>query len=164
MRSALISTASAFLFVALTGCANAPARPWGPLGDSVLEVTAEGVQTYRYEIAADGKGSWKFTGPRADLFGAGHKKVGTHYKSDQGPVWEIDGDKIVGTKVKESPRTGAVPELLLSGKCTGTGKVFGTVTNIERLDTEGGMEPTGGTHQNGESIEVKYKARYVFHK
>jgi hypothetical protein len=148
------------------GCEKKPqATEWESTGPTALTVTAEGTQSYRCESGNDGKLVWKSTGPQAELFDDKHQQVGTHSKSGTGPQWEMMGDKIVGTKLHEraSARVGSIPELQLSGKCTGSGTIFGKVVMIERLDTEGGIEPTTEGHKAGDEVKVEYKARYVFH-
>lgn len=155
-----------FACATVLGCAKkSEAAEWEPTGPTLLTVTAEGVQKYLCESGTDGKLAWKFTGPQADLFDDKHQMVGTHSKSDTGPQWEIMGDTIVGTKVHEraASKAGAIPELQLSAKCTGSGTTFGKVVMIERLDTEEGLAPTLEGHSAGDEVKVQYKARYVFH-
>jgi hypothetical protein len=151
---------------ATVGCEKkTQAAEWETPGPAVLTVTAEGVQKYLCDAGTDGRLVWKPIGPQADLFDDKHQKVGTHSKVDAGPQWEIGGDTIIGTKLREraAAKTGAVPELQLSGKCTGKGTTFGKVVLIERLDTEGGVAPATEGHTAGEETAVPYKARYVFH-
>lgn len=152
--------------VILFGCETRPdAAAWETAGPVVLTVFAEGVQTYRCEAWADGKLTWKPTGPQAELFDDQHKSVGAHAKVEAGVQWEVGGDTIVGTKFHDraSAKAGAIPELQLTCTCTGGGATFGKVVLIERLDTEGGVAPTTEGHKAGDDVKVQYKARYVFH-
>jgi hypothetical protein len=147
------------------GCAKKAEAPWDAMGPAVLTVTADGVQIYRCVVGKDGHPAWEFKAPQADLFDDKHQGVGTHSKGDTGPQWDIGGDTIVGTKVHEraAGRMDAIPELQLSGKCTGNRATFDKVVAIERLDTEGGVAPSADGHKVGDEVRVPYKARYVFH-
>jgi len=160
LRIAVLFCASAIV----PGCETTPVE-WETTGPTVATVTAEGTQAYRCESGSDGKLVWTSTGPQAELFDDKHQRVGTHSKCDAGPQWEIAGDRIVGTKVHVRPSTkpGSIPELQLSGTCTGNGTTFSKVVLIERLDTEGGVEPAIEGHKAGDEVSVQYKARYVFH-
>jgi hypothetical protein len=57
---------------------------------------------------------------------------------------------------------GSIPQLLLRAtENRGTG-IFGRVTFINRLETHGGMAPTG-TCSDGQTTGVPYTARYLFY-
>lgn len=166
--SSLVS--GALVLAAVVGClvpvsaSPAPAdRPWG---QEVLRVTAKGVQIYRCEAGPDGSLLWKFVGPKADLFGAKGEKVGTHYKGETGPTWEIKDHTIVGTKVRQrpSPNTGAIPELQLAGNPADGDGAFKDVTFIERLNTVGGAAPAvDAKSKPDDEAQVPYFAEYVFY-
>ena len=131
-----------------------------------LTVTASGVQIYECRAKKDDptQFEWVLKAPAADLFDASGKKVGWHYG---GPTWEsVDGSKVVG-EVKgrfESP-DGAVPWLLLSAKKAEGKGVFGKVSSIQRISTEGGKAPAGGCEaaQSGKELRVNYSATYLFY-
>jgi len=138
-------------------------RPWGK---EVLRLAAKGVQIYRCDVDADRSLIWKFVGPKADLLDAGGATVGTHYKGENGPTWEIKGHTVVGTVLRQRPSAtaGAVPELQLAGKPADGEGAFKGVTFIERLNTAGGMPPAvDGKSKPGDKIEVPYTAEYVFY-
>jgi hypothetical protein len=82
-----------------------------------------------------------------------------------GPSWQSqrDGSLVTAKKTKESPRSGAIPELLLevtshSGPADG---LLAKATHIQRLATTGGVAPTG-TCTDGTTKAVPYSAVYVF--
>ena len=128
--------------------------------------TTKGVQIYECRARKDDptQFEWALKTPAADLFDGSDKKVGSHYG---GPTWEsFDGSKVVG-EVKghfDSP-DGSIPWLLLSAKKTeGTG-IFGRVTSIQRINTEGGKAPAGGCDaaHSGQELRVNYAATYLFY-
>jgi len=82
----------------------------------------------------------------------------------RGPEWVSanDGSAVVGSVVASVPKPGAVPELLLKSTANrGTG-LFGNVDFIQRLETSGGVAPTG-TCTNGSQVAVEYHAQYRFY-
>jgi len=145
--------------------ANTPCgeAPWGR---EALHVRAKGVQSYRVERSADGSLKLKFVGPRADLFDDAGRKIGTHFMGEKGPVWEIDGRRVTGKKLRERPSAlpEAIPALQLAALDAGTDGPFAGVTFIERLDTIGGAAPVlDASMHEGDVIDVPYEARYVFY-
>lgn len=102
-----------------------------------------------------------FTGgsvPEAQLAGA--RGLIHHFK---GPSWqsERDGSLVTATKTAENPRTGTIPELLLTvNSHTGTG-ILSKANYINRLLTSGGTAPTGAC-TDGTTKAVPYGAVYVF--
>ncbi|MEU7436004.1 DUF3455 domain-containing protein [Streptomyces sioyaensis] len=83
------------------------------------------------------------------------------------PATVLDGNAFASAvnaaALASSPKTGAVPELLLKSTATrGTG-VFADVSYVQRLNTHGGVAPTTactGTDQ----ISVPCSATYAFYK
>ena len=113
--------------------------------------------TQNYTCAADGTYSAPST-PEAQLIGTGGR---VHHFG--GPSWQSlrDGSLVTAKKVQSSPRTGAIPELLLQVTShTGTG-VLSKADWINRLYTSGGVAPTG-TCTAGQTVQVPYGAVYVF--
>jgi hypothetical protein len=81
-----------------------------------------------------------------------------------GPQWISvrDGSAVTGSVVAQVARAGAVPELLLKAVANrGTG-LFGDVDFIQRLDTRGGVAPTGQCAA-GAIQAVPYWAQYRFY-
>jgi Protein of unknown function (DUF3455) len=102
--------------------------------------------------------------PDADLFDEQGRRIGWH---SAGPTWEAleDGSNVIGTLIEKTavPNAGDIPWLLLKRK-SGAGKGrFGRVTNIQRVDTDGGVAPTATSDKSrrGEEVRVKYEATYI---
>jgi hypothetical protein len=123
----------------------------------VSSMEASGVQVYK---CADG--TWKLLEPAATLAVDG-KTTALH---SRGQVWvsTADGSAVTAKPVPgaSAPRPKAVPELLLKATTTrGTG-VFGRVSYVQRLGTEGGVapsQPCTGEQQKA----VPYTATYMFY-
>lgn len=115
---------------------------------------AEGVQIYGCTA-----GAWTLLQPAAVLTRHG-KPVALHSK---GPVWTsvVDGSTVGAAAVANSPREGAIPELLLKANLNTGDGVFGKVTYIQRLHTRGGVAPAG-TCTDGAQTAVPYSADYAF--
>ena len=83
-----------------------------------------------------------------------------------GPTWEApDGSKVVGkVLVNElAPKAGAIPWLLLSTESSGSGVLAG-VRFVQRVNTSGGLGPTGAFPTTGTERRVDYTADYIFYK
>ncbi|MDB4985232.1 MAG: hypothetical protein JWN04_410 [Myxococcaceae bacterium] len=129
----------------------------------VLE--GRGVQSYACKAATDGAYAWTFVEPEAKLYGKFGKLAGHHYA---GPTWEAnDGSTVVGAKLaSETVDAGAIPWLLLrAASHTGRGRMS-NVTFVQRLETVGGLAPTGGCDaaRLGASVDVDYAALYAFYR
>jgi hypothetical protein len=128
---------------------------------------AKGVQTYECQ-----NGQWAFRAPRALLFKPHtHRLTGIHYGGidrglTAGPWWESvrDSSRIRGGNAVSapSPNPNSIPLLRLEVlERHGTG-VFSRVSYIQRLNTKGGVGPTGAC-QPGEQRWVPYTADYYFY-
>lgn len=132
----------------------------------VLEAQATGVQFYTCTAATTqgGNATWVFNAPEATLYAADGTRLGTHYA---GPTWEsVDGSKVVGKmQASATPSSDAIPWLLLSVKTTQGNGVFGRITAVQRLATEGGIAPADGCKETaiGTQARVPYKAVYRFY-
>jgi hypothetical protein len=128
---------------------------------------ARGVQIYECK-----SGQWAFHAPRARLFDpVAHGTTGTHYGGidaglTAGPWWESDddGSRIRGGVVKPapSPNPDSIPLLLLKVQEWYGNGVFTPVTHIQRLNTEGGVGPTGACAGHARR-SVPYTADYYFY-
>jgi hypothetical protein len=133
---------------------------------------AEGVQKYR---AQQKPGSdpvtyeWVFVAPKADLYDASNRKVGTH---TAGPSWQLSGsaDSIfaqhfIPAKTAPSPDPKSIDWLLLAPKTgkTPTG-IFKDVAYIQRIVTQGGKAPSILPTAVTDTIDVKYTAIYRLSK
>jgi hypothetical protein len=128
---------------------------------------ARGVQIYECN-----NGQWALHAPRAQLFDSDeYQRIGVHYGGidrglTAGPWWESteDGSRIRGGEAKPfpSPNPDSIPLLRLKVlERQGTG-VFSPVTYIHRLNTNGGVSPTGSC-QTGAQRDVPYTADYYFY-
>ncbi len=152
----------------LVACASAPSVPPAlvPPGEiAVARVAARGVQVYecRAKAGSPGGAEWAFVAPDAELFDASGYPVGKHYA---GPHWEsADGSKVVASvKARaDAPVAGAIPWLLLSARSVGGAGRLAKVTSIQRINTAGGLAPSGGcdTTTLGKPARVPYTADYV---
>jgi hypothetical protein len=120
---------------------------------------AKGVQVY---TCTDG--AWKFLEPAATLWDKkdlGRKTVALH---SRGPVWvsTVDGSAVNASAVATVAVDGAVPELLLKATATRGDGVFGKVSYVQRLQTKGGLAPTG-TCTGTDQVGVPYSATYAFY-
>ncbi|MFD4641317.1 DUF3455 domain-containing protein [Lentzea sp. NPDC058436] len=129
-----------------------------PSGHKIVErLQAKGVQTYTCTA-----GAWKGLEPAATLADRLGRAVGLH---SRGPIWvsTVDGSAVEAAPVdgarNEVP--GAVPELLLKAKSTRGAGVFAGVSYVQRLNTKGGLAPTGACTE-GAQTSVKYEALYTF--
>jgi hypothetical protein len=168
MRIAFFLAAFGTLFGVCVAARCAPPVPGElkPGSDESLAmiVAAKGVQIYecRAKAGASGVYEWAFVAPEAQLFGADGKLIGKHYA---GPHWEAaDGSKVVGTQKARSnaPHADSIPWLLLATKSDGPEGLFGKVSSIQRLNTVGGVAPTGGCSEAtaGATARVAYTADY----
>jgi Protein of unknown function (DUF3455) len=126
-----------------------------PAGNKqIAEMPARGVQTYQCT-----NGAFTFLQPDAILFDDGQAKV----LHTAGPVWTsvIDGSSVTGAVLASSPVPGAIPEVLLSGIAHRGPGLLSAVTFIQRLDTTGGLAPTGPC-TTGTTASVPYTADYAF--
>ena len=130
-----------------------------------MVVPAKGVQIYECRARKDQAGyEWAFVAPDADLFDVRGNRIGRHYA---GPHWEAaDGSKVVGAVKQraDAPVADAIPWLLLGAKSVGIAGSFSGVTNIQRVNTVGGIAPKDGCSQAeaGRSARVDYTADYYF--
>jgi hypothetical protein len=120
----------------------------------IAVMPARGVQTYQCTA-----GAWTFLQPDAILRNHGVAEV-LHSK---GPVWTSvrDGSSVTATAVANSPVTGAIPQLLLQATGNRGPGIFAHVTYVQRLNTTGGVAPTG-TCADGTTASVPYTADYAF--
>ena len=122
----------------------------------VLSSHAEGAQIYGCS-----KSAWVLKAPEATLFDAQGNPIGKHYA---GPSWELsDGGLITGELAAKDPGpdSGAIAWLLLKVKSNNGKGLLAPVTEVQRIETAGGMAPAGAC-QEGEEKRVSYNATYRF--
>lgn len=123
---------------------------------------AKGIQIYVCSVKG-GANEWAFKAPEAELTDARGKVFAKHYA---GPTWEApDGSKVVGKVLvnEPAPKAGAIPWLLLSTESSGSG-VLADVRFVQRVNTSGGLGPTGACPTTGTERRVAYTADYIFYK
>ena len=140
-----------------------PAKLAPPAGTRLLGTyAAKGVQIY--SCAAKGTANeWSFKAPEAQLTDAQGKVFAKHYA---GPTWEAaDGSKIVGKAVANEPAPKAedIPWVLLSVESSGTGVLAGA-RFVQRVNTVGGVGPTGPCPAAGAEQRVSYTCDYIIYK
>jgi len=131
----------------------------------VQKLHAVGVQIYTCLAGKDEPAhyEWALKAPEADLSDRAGNKIAKHYA---GPTWEApDGSKIVGEVLasEPAPEAGAIPWLLLSTKTFGIGALAG-VRFVQRVNTSGGVGPTGRCPTVGAEQRVGYTADYIFYR
>jgi len=106
---------------------------------------------------------WTFKAPSATLYNEHCCLAGSHFA---GPTWaSVDGSSVVASKVASatSPNPDSVPILLLKAVSNAGSGIFSNVTFVQRLDTEGGLAPTGPCDVEGVELAVPYEANYYFY-
>ena len=153
----LVLSGSLASAVAQTALPDAIAAP----GESaILTLHAEGAQVYECKAGSDGKLSWSFREPIATLMADG-KTVGRHYA---GPNWEhADGSAVVAKAAGNAPGATAndIPWLKLSVVSQRGNGVLTGVTNVQRINTQGG-KLDGACDKAGSTRSAPYAADYVF--
>lgn len=164
-----ILTCWLFIFAALAllgvsvAAQDIPAKLALPQGATLLgKYAGKGVQIYicRVKGAAN---EWDFKAPEAELVDSKGRPFARHYA---GPTFEArDGSKVVGKVLvtEPAPKAGAIPWLLLSAKSTAEGRLAG-VRFVQRVNTSGGVGPTGVCPTVGAEEHVDYTADYIFYK
>jgi len=149
------STAPSFRVLELGSCTELVAD-----GELTFHAYAAGVQIYRWTGA-----SWVFVAPRATLYADPNRQavVGRHYA---GPTWEsVSGSTVVGAVAKRcAPTQTAIPWLLLDATSSAGNGVFHDVTQIQRVNTVGGLAPSTTGNVPDEIAEVPYSAEYLFYR
>jgi hypothetical protein len=162
----LITIAAATMLFISVANANVPANL--KVADTeklVMHLPAIGVQIYECRVVDSKPAQWTFVAPEADLFEAPNMRlVGKH---DAGPHWALNDTSKVAGKVSaraDATNQGAIPSLLLSAKSVGGAGRLDKVTNIQRLNTVGGVAPTSGctAADVGKQARIYYTADYYF--
>lgn len=142
---------------------DVPAKLVPPAGVTKIGAySGKGVQIYVC-TAHDTALEWILKAPEAELTDANGVTFAKHYA---GPTWEAaDGSKAIGKVMQAvpAPGAGAVPWLLLSATSSGTGVLSGT-RFVQRIDTVGGVAPSGACPVPGTEQRVPYSAEYVFYR
>jgi len=161
--------------LAVLPCVAAVAEPAGlspnlrPAPDerAAFVLKARGVQVYACRQRPDDAYSyaWSFVAPEAVLQEDGIT-VGRHFA---GPTWESSSDR---SSVKGAARErqdggpGNIPWLLLAATTQSADGRFAGVTSVQRVATQGGVEPREACDASraGQEVRVPYTADYYFYK
>lgn len=129
----------------------------------VAALKASGTQIYVCKRDANQKLAWVFKAPSADLYDASGQLIVKH---SAGPTWQAsDGSKITGKVLQQAPnpdQKDSVPLLLLQATNAGGPGLLATVRYVQRLDTRGGLAPSGPCTQEGQEGRSPYLAEYLF--
>jgi hypothetical protein len=123
---------------------------------------AKGIQIYVCRVKG-ATNEWAFKAPEAELVDPEGRPFAKHYA---GPTWEApDGSKAVGKVLanEPAPKAGAIPWLLLSAESSASGALSG-VRFVQRINTSGGVAPSGACPTVGAEQRVDYTADYIFYK
>jgi hypothetical protein len=126
-----------------------------PAGNRRIAVMqGRGVQTYQCT-----NGAFGFLQPDAILRHQGRAQV----LHSRGPVWTSvdDGSSVTAAAQASSPVANAVPEVLLKSTGNRGPGLFAEVTFVQRLNTTGGLSPTGSC-VDGTTASIPYTADYAF--
>jgi hypothetical protein len=131
--------------------------------EPVLRLTGRGAQVFRCE-RRDGKLTWVFRQPDAELADADGKTVGRH-----GPNFSFehsDGSRLVSSIAAhdEAPNAADLRWLLLVTRSFGKG-AFEGITHVQRVNTQGGMPPASCEAKAlGQVLRVDFTSEFVFYR
>lgn len=132
--------------------------------EPVLALTGKGVQIFRCE-KRDNAMSWVFRQPEAELIDpASGKVIGRHGASFS--FEHVDGSRLIGTLAAydDAPQSSDLRWLLLNTRSYNRG-AFDGVTQVQRLNTRGGMPPKiCEATASGQLLRVDFSAEFVFYR
>jgi hypothetical protein len=131
-----------------------------PAGNRLaFSLYAQGTQDYGCSVA----GPYVLIAPDAKLYNAHGRQKAIHYA---GPTWEAqDGSTVKGAKLASAPGAAdAIPWLLVQAVEHGGEGRMSRVSYIQRVDTTGGLSPTGSCVPASALVEVPYTATYNFYE
>jgi hypothetical protein len=137
----------------------------GPSARLALTLAARGVQVYTCRPQANTPNglAWAFVAPDAELFDNNGERVGRH---GAGPYWQADdGSRVEGRGVQaraDAPSGEDIPWLMLGAQADADG-VFGRVSRVLRVNTQGGSAPRQACTHSGQVAQVPYRADYHFY-
>jgi hypothetical protein len=138
-------------------------------GSVLLHAIGTGTQNYACEPGSDGGLGWTFVGPQADLSDCHGNVIGHHFASEAGaaaPEWMLlaDGSYAIGQKVAAFDGGAAsIPWLLLRVASDSDAGTLRATTYVQRIDTDGGLQPTSSCDIDGGLQMVPYEADYYFY-
>ncbi len=129
----------------------------------IVTLHAEGAQIYECKAGDNGQLGWAAREPIASLLLDG-KTVGRHYA---GPNWDhIDGSAVAAKVASRAPgkTAGDIPWLKLDVTERRGNGLLSSATTILRINTRGGIAPSGPCGTAGALASVAYSTDYVFLK
>lgn len=181
MRSLLLMIGTAFISAcssvgpgaggspAASGTAGTPAPSLGFFsrikvdGPPAFQLAAQGVQIFRCEKRDSGY-AWVFRQPEAQLADATGKTVARHGANFS--FENADGSRLVATVAEydDAPNPADLRWLLMNTRSYGDGAFTG-VTQVQRVNTRGGMPPARcEAAQAGQLLRVPFTADFVFYR
>jgi hypothetical protein len=164
LRAAVLLAVSA---VTVAGAPKIPDELKVPAGEKlVLQAHATGYQIYTCKGQGEGAPKWELKAPDAQLHDRKGAVIGQHFA---GPTWKHkDGSEVQGKASAhvDSPDASSIPWLLVSAVGHSGDGVFAKVTDIQRINTQGGKAPAVGecsAAKDGAESKVSYSADYYFY-
>ena len=130
---------------------------------AVLRLHGQGAQIFRCEAQPGGQ-RWVYRLPEAELADAAGTVIVRHGANLS--FEHVDGSRLLGEIADHvpSPVENALPWLLLNTRSYGKGALAG-VTQVQRIDTVGGMPPPNcDSAQPGQVLRVPFTADFVFYR
>ncbi|HOX89019.1 MAG TPA: DUF3455 domain-containing protein [Burkholderiaceae bacterium] len=128
---------------------------------AALALTGRGAQVFRCE--RDERGwFWAFRQPEAELLDANGRVVGRHGANFS--FEHQDGSRLVGqvAAFEEAPSSADLRWLLINTRSYGKGSFEG-VTQVQRINTRGGMPPAScDAAQANQLLRADFSAEFVF--
>ena len=145
--------------------ADVPDAIAAPSETVIVTLHAEGAQIYECKAGENGQLGWAAREPIASLMLDG-KTVGRHYAGRRTGI-RIDGSAVTA-KVRKSRAPGKtasdIPWLKLDVTERRGSGLLSSATTILRINTRGGIAPTGACDKAGTLASVAYATDYVFLK
>jgi hypothetical protein len=130
---------------------------------AVLRLHGQGAQIFRCEAQAAGR-RWVYRLPEAELSDGDGPVVVRHGANLS--FEHVDGSRLIGEIVDHvpAPVDNALPWLLLNTRSYGKGTLAG-ITQVQRIDTVGGMPPADcASTPPGQILRVPFTADFVFYR
>ncbi len=131
--------------------------------EPVLKLRGRGAQVFRCE-KVEGKGLWVFRQPDAELLDDAGRVVGRHGANVS--FEHVDGSRLVATiaAYDDAPKPTDLKWLLFTTKSYGKG-AFDGVTNVQRINTSGGIPPAGcDLAHAGRVLRIDFTSDFVFYR
>ena len=131
--------------------------------EPVLKLAARGAQVFRCE-KRDSQGMWVFRQPDAELVDGTGKVVGRHGANFS--FEHVDGSRLVATiaAYDDAPKPTDLRWLLMATRSFGKG-AFDGVTDVQRVNTAGGMPPAScDLAHAGRVLRIDFTSDFLFYR